>query len=351
QTTTPVEQTTPPVEQATTSVEQTTPPVEEAPDICEVSQSVRDTLISVSERLLNNRCLQNQCRPPGSEALPRGIVQDKSNFEFESLGGNPGRKGAAAGRPAKSLLAIPVGIKQKAVVDKLVSKVLPGGELRGDAVPLRRRGGRVGRPAVVAPRGARGGRGPDQVVVRQAVPAPGPRRRLRLHLPLGRGHRGGRLRPHEVPQDRQEGGARDLAAGAGPPVADPPPAHGPRAPRRDGAPAVLQDGRRREVLRQQHGAAVHGVGGDDGAGVLARGVAVRVADDPERPRLRLGARLQARVLRAGRPELERRHRRQRVRAPPRHPHAGRRRRQGAGAEGEGVVGDVGGQVRGAAAIV
>uniref|UniRef100_A0A453GBL0 Uncharacterized protein n=1 Tax=Aegilops tauschii subsp. strangulata TaxID=200361 RepID=A0A453GBL0_AEGTS len=109
-------------EQATTSVEQTTPPVEEAPDICEVSQSVRDTLISVSERLLNNRCLQNQCRPPGSEALPRGIVQDKSNFEFESLGGNPGRKGAAAGRPAKSLLAIPVGIKQKAVVDKLVSK-------------------------------------------------------------------------------------------------------------------------------------------------------------------------------------------------------------------------------------
>uniref|UniRef100_A0A453GBI0 Uncharacterized protein n=1 Tax=Aegilops tauschii subsp. strangulata TaxID=200361 RepID=A0A453GBI0_AEGTS len=54
QTTTPVEQTTPPVEQATTSVEQTTPPVEEAPDICE-----------------------NQCRPPGSEALPRGIVQDK----------------------------------------------------------------------------------------------------------------------------------------------------------------------------------------------------------------------------------------------------------------------------------
>ncbi|XBI67631.1 hypothetical protein VPH35_046945 [Triticum aestivum] len=99
QATPPVEQTTPPVEQATTPVEQTTPPVEEAPDICE-----------------------NQCRAPGSEALPRGIVQDKSNFEFESLGGNPGRKGVAAGRPAKSLLAIPVGIKQKAVVDKLVSK-------------------------------------------------------------------------------------------------------------------------------------------------------------------------------------------------------------------------------------
>lgn len=66
-----------------------------------------------------NLC-ENQCRPSGSEALPRGIVQDKSNFQMESLGGNPGRKKAV--RPSKSLLAIPVGIKQKAVVDKLVAK-------------------------------------------------------------------------------------------------------------------------------------------------------------------------------------------------------------------------------------
>jgi len=67
--------------------------------------------------------LQNKCRPPGSEPLPRGIVQDKSNFEMESLGGNPERKENGNGRQSKSLLAIPVGIKQKAVVDKLVSKV------------------------------------------------------------------------------------------------------------------------------------------------------------------------------------------------------------------------------------
>lgn len=65
--------------------------------------------------------MQNRCRPSGSEALPRGIVQDKSNFEMESLGGNPERKKDS--KPSKSLLAIPVGIKQKAVVDKLVSKV------------------------------------------------------------------------------------------------------------------------------------------------------------------------------------------------------------------------------------
>lgn len=52
-------------------------------------------------------------------------MQDKSNFEMESLGGNPERKKAGNGRQSKSLLAIPAGIKQKAVVDKLVSKV-PG---------------------------------------------------------------------------------------------------------------------------------------------------------------------------------------------------------------------------------
>jgi len=40
-----------------------------------------------------------------------------------------------------------------------------------------------------------------------------------------------------------------------------------------------------------------------------------VADGAERPRPRLGARLQARLLRAGRPRHQRRRRRQRVRAP------------------------------------
>ena len=51
-------------------------------------------------------------------------MQDKSNFEMvqmESLGADPERNDDA--RPPKSLLAIPVGIKQKAVVDKLVAKV------------------------------------------------------------------------------------------------------------------------------------------------------------------------------------------------------------------------------------
>jgi hypothetical protein len=126
----------------------------------------------------------------------------------------------------------------------------------------------------------------------------------------------------------REGGATgDLAAGARPAVADPPPAHGARRAERGRPPAVLQDERARPVLRQQHGPAMRGVGGDDGARVLARGVAVRVAHDPERPHLRLGHGLQARLLRAGRPEPQRRGCRQPVRAPPGHPYA-RRRRQG-----------------------
>ncbi|KAG8078887.1 hypothetical protein GUJ93_ZPchr0007g6100 [Zizania palustris] len=91
--------------------EETRPPTSEVP------------AVEPAEEPSNICEFQNQCRPPGSEALPRGIVQDMSNFEMESLGGHPERR--VAGRPAKSLLAIPVGIKQKAVVDKLVSK-FPG---------------------------------------------------------------------------------------------------------------------------------------------------------------------------------------------------------------------------------
>jgi hypothetical protein len=226
---------------------------------------------------------------------------------------------------------------------------------------------------VVRPRDPRRRAQPDQVVVRQEVPAPGPGGRVRVHLPVGRGHRGGQLRPDQVPAHREARGAPDLAAGARPPLADPPPAHGQSAQRRRAQvgyrssssglcrrvrqvpsrlrltlglslQAVLQVERERPVLRQQHGAAVRGVGGDDGAGVLARGVAVRVAHGPERPHLRLGPRLQARVLRAGRPLAQRRRRRQPVRAPPGHPHARRRR--------QGVQGGVGhGPLRGETAVL
>ncbi|RCV10609.1 hypothetical protein SETIT_2G124000v2 [Setaria italica] len=58
----------------------------------------------------------------GGEPLPRGLAHDTTNLEMEaSLAGNPERKHEAAAKP-KSLLAIPVGIKNKAVVDRLVSR-------------------------------------------------------------------------------------------------------------------------------------------------------------------------------------------------------------------------------------
>ncbi|KAM0863654.1 hypothetical protein ACQ4PT_032307 [Festuca glaucescens] len=57
----------------------------------------------------------------GGEALPRGIVHGTSNLEMVSMVGDPEKQNG--GRlPSKSLLAIPVGIKNKAAVDKLVSK-------------------------------------------------------------------------------------------------------------------------------------------------------------------------------------------------------------------------------------
>uniref|UniRef100_K3ZZK1 Uncharacterized protein n=1 Tax=Setaria italica TaxID=4555 RepID=K3ZZK1_SETIT len=58
----------------------------------------------------------------GEPLLPRGLAHDMINLEMESsLVGDPGRKHQAAAKP-KSLLVIPVGIKNKEVVDKLVSK-------------------------------------------------------------------------------------------------------------------------------------------------------------------------------------------------------------------------------------
>jgi hypothetical protein len=65
-------------------------------------------------------------RPRGSRPMPRGIVQHTTNLEMEaSLAGNPERRKQLEGilPPAKkSLLAVPVGIKNKNIVNLLVSK-------------------------------------------------------------------------------------------------------------------------------------------------------------------------------------------------------------------------------------
>ncbi|KAK1391014.1 Lysine ketoglutarate reductase trans-splicing-like protein [Heracleum sosnowskyi] len=60
----------------------------------------------------------NQCRRPGSEALPKGIVSETSNFERRPLWGYPKNK------PASNLFSVAVGTKQKEMVDTMVRKFL-----------------------------------------------------------------------------------------------------------------------------------------------------------------------------------------------------------------------------------
>jgi len=71
--------------------------------------------------LLGNRC-ENQCRPRGSESLPQGIVAKNSNLEMRPLWGLPEKSNSSL-----SLLAVAVGIKQKQLVNAMVSKFLSRG--------------------------------------------------------------------------------------------------------------------------------------------------------------------------------------------------------------------------------
>ncbi|XP_039019200.1 uncharacterized protein LOC120150628 [Hibiscus syriacus] len=63
---------------------------------------------------------QIQCRPPGSEALPQGIVVKTSNLQMQPLWHNGVNN--ANPEPSSNLLAIAVGIKQKEIVDRIVKK-------------------------------------------------------------------------------------------------------------------------------------------------------------------------------------------------------------------------------------
>ncbi|XP_058093272.1 uncharacterized protein LOC131239536 isoform X2 [Magnolia sinica] len=67
----------------------------------------------------SSRC-KDQCRPHGSETLPKGIISAASNLEMRPLWGFPKKK--RKGRVSKSLLAIAVGVKQKETVNKIVKK-------------------------------------------------------------------------------------------------------------------------------------------------------------------------------------------------------------------------------------
>lgn len=68
---------------------------------------------------------RNQCRPPGSEALPEGIVVQTSNLELRPLWDSSVAKENL--KPSSNLLAIAVGVKQKEIVNKIVEKFLSNG--------------------------------------------------------------------------------------------------------------------------------------------------------------------------------------------------------------------------------
>ncbi|XP_047085263.1 uncharacterized protein LOC124696601 [Lolium rigidum] len=85
------------------------------------SQSAASAAISRKLLRVVHGAKQAKKQPSDGEALPRGIVHGTSNLEMVSMVGDPEKQ--HGGRlPSKSLLAIPVGIKNKAAVDKLVSK-------------------------------------------------------------------------------------------------------------------------------------------------------------------------------------------------------------------------------------
>ncbi|MBA0782215.1 hypothetical protein Gotri_003074, partial [Gossypium trilobum] len=76
-------------------------------------------VINVLRNSKSNTC-KNQCRPPGSEALPQGIVVKTSNLQMQPLWSDSVKNVNPA--TSSNLLAIAVGIKQKEIVDQIVKK-------------------------------------------------------------------------------------------------------------------------------------------------------------------------------------------------------------------------------------
>lgn len=80
-------------------------------------------ILRISEMDFKNaeKCM-NRCRPPGSEALPEGILAKTSDLHMRPLWGS--FDDDSHSKPSMSLLAIAAGIKQKYLVDKIITKFL-----------------------------------------------------------------------------------------------------------------------------------------------------------------------------------------------------------------------------------
>nr|XP_029148169.1 uncharacterized protein LOC112744250 isoform X2 [Arachis hypogaea] len=74
---------------------------------------------------------KNQCRPRGSEALPKGIISSSSNLEMRPLWGHVVQKKNVnidkKENASTNLFALAVGIRQKDLVNKMVRKFLGSG--------------------------------------------------------------------------------------------------------------------------------------------------------------------------------------------------------------------------------
>ncbi|PNX91620.1 hypothetical protein L195_g047751, partial [Trifolium pratense] len=78
-------------------------------------------IYSIPDTTTSNEKCKTQCHPSGTHPLPQGIVATTSNLETRPLWEDD-HSPTNSNRPF-NLLAIPVGVKQKQVVDKIVKKV------------------------------------------------------------------------------------------------------------------------------------------------------------------------------------------------------------------------------------
>ncbi|ONH92657.1 hypothetical protein PRUPE_8G187400 [Prunus persica] len=77
-------------------------------------------LVDDMQLTISKKC-ETQCRPDGTEALPKGIVSKTSDLLMQPLWGPRNKKNS---KSSTNLLAIAVGIKQKESVNKIVKKFL-----------------------------------------------------------------------------------------------------------------------------------------------------------------------------------------------------------------------------------
>ncbi|XP_073117234.1 uncharacterized protein [Elaeis guineensis] len=95
----------------------------EAANSVQISQTNSKSKTKLNIQTAQSNLCKSQSKPAGSEPLPKGIISQTSNFEMQPLWGSPKRKGNT--KSSKSLLAIPVGIRQKEVVNQIVTKFPP----------------------------------------------------------------------------------------------------------------------------------------------------------------------------------------------------------------------------------